>query len=210
MRKCPKCGELIGENVDSCFKCGTKLNFNRQSLKQQLITSSINDLYEYEVVSVTDDVSGALDVNRLSAILKIYASEGWRLKTTITNEIGKNSVGVAFGSVGSGTNATIDQTVLIFERRIETAESVANKLKDKIESLQESEEKEKENENTHVTVTKMEDRLIEIIKNSEQPLKVNEICVALDNKYSTMDILTYLQRLVEKGLVKKEDNSYSV
>lgn len=208
MRKCPKCGELIGENVDSCFKCGTKLNFNRQSLKQQLITSSINDLYEYEVVSVTDDVSGAIDVNRLSAILKIYASEGWRLKTTITNEIGKNSVGVAFGSVGSGTNATIDQTVLIFERRIETAESVAYKLKDKIESLQESEEK--ENKNTHATVTKMEDRLIEIIKNSEQPLKVNEICVALDNKYSTMDILTYLQRLVEKGLVKKEDNSYSV
>lgn len=209
MRKCPKCGELIGENVDSCFKCGTKLNFNRQSLKQQLITSSINDLYEYEVVSITDDVTGAIDVNRLSAILKIYASEGWRLKTTITNEIGKNSVGVAFGSVGSGTNATIDQTILIFERRIETAESVANKLKDKIESLQDSEEKENNN-NTHTTVTKMEDRLIEILKNSEQPLKVNEICVALDNKYSTMDILTYLQRLVEKGLVKKEDNSYSV
>lgn len=209
MRKCPKCGELIGENVDSCFKCGTKLNFNRQSLKQQLITSSINDLYEYEVVSITDDVTGAIDVNRLSAILKIYASEGWRLKTTITNEIGKNSVGVAFGSVGSGTNATIDQTILIFERRIETAESVANKLKDKIESLQDSEEKENNN-NTHTTVTKMEDRLIEILKNSEQPLKVNDICVALDNKYSTMDILTYLQRLVEKGLVKKEDNSYSV
>lgn len=209
MRKCPKCGELIGENVDSCFKCGTKLNFNRQSLKQQLITSSINDLYEYEVVSITDDVTGAIDVNRLSAILKIYASEGWRLKTTITNEIGKNSVGVVFGSVGSGTNATIDQTILIFERRIETAESVANKLKDKIESLQDSEEKENNN-NTHTTVTKMEDRLIEILKNSEQPLKVNEICVALDNKYSTMDILTYLQRLVEKGLVKKEDNSYSV
>lgn len=209
MRKCPKCGELIGENVDSCFKCGTKLNFNRQSLKQQLITSSINDLYEYEVVSITDDVTGAIDVKRLSAILKIYAIEGWRLKTTITNEIGKNSVGVAFGSVGSGTNATIDQTILIFERRIETAESVANKLKDKIESLQDSEEKENNN-NTHTTVTKMEDRLIEILKNSEQPLKVNEICVALDNKYSTMDILTYLQRLVEKGLVKKEDNSYSV
>lgn len=208
MRKCPKCGELIGENVDSCFKCGTKLNFNRQSLKQQLITSSINDLYEYEVVSVTDDVSGVLDIKRLSTILKMYASEGWRLKTTITNEIGKNTIGVAIGSVGTGTNATIDQTVLIFERRIETAESVANKLKDKIDSLQELEEKEKGN--AYTTGVTMEERLIEIIKKSEQPLKVNDICVALDNKYSTMDILTYLQRLVEKGLIKKANNLYSV
>jgi|GEM_PF-910548 hypothetical protein len=208
MRKCPKCGELIGENVDSCFKCGTKLNFNRQSLKQQLITSSINDLYEYEVVSVTDDVSGVLDIKRLSTILKMYASEGWRLKTTITNEIGKNTIGVAIGSVGTGTNATIDQTVLIFERRIETAESVANKLKDKIDSLQELEEKEKGN--AYTTGITMEERLIEIIKKSEQPLKVNDICVALDNKYSTMDILTYLQRLVEKGLIKKANNLYSV
>ena len=208
MRKCPKCGELIGENVDSCFKCGTKLNFNRQSLKQQLITSSINDLYEYEVVSVTDDVSGVLDIKRLSTILKMYASEGWRLKTTITNEIGKNTIGVAIGSVGTGTNATIDQTVLIFERRIETAESVANKLKDKIDSLQELEEKEKGN--AYTTGITMEERLIEIIKKSEQPLKVNDICVALDNKSSTMDIMTYLQRLVEKGLIKKANNLYSV
>ena len=208
MRKCPKCGELIGENVDSCFKCGTKLNFNRQSLKQQLITSSINDLYEYEVVSVTDDVSGVLDIKRLSTILKMYASEGWRLKTTITNEIGKNTIGVAIGSVGTGTNATIDQTVLIFERRIETAESVANKLKDKIDSLQELEEKEKGN--AYTTGITMEERLIEIIKKSEQPLKVNDICVALDNKSSTMDIMTYLQRVVEKGLIKKANNLYSV
>ena len=160
------------------------------------------------MVSVTDDVSGVLDIKRLSTILKMYASEGWRLKTTITNEIGKNTIGVAIGSVGTGTNATIDQTVLIFERRIETAESVANKLKDKIDSLQELEEKEKGN--AYTTGITMEERLIEIIKKSEQPLKVNDICVALDNKYSTMDILTYLQRLVEKGLIKKANNLYSV
>jgi hypothetical protein len=47
-----------------------------------------------------------------------YSSKGYRLISCFTNEAGHNSSGVTIGSYTSGTNATIDQVVLIFEKAV--------------------------------------------------------------------------------------------
>lgn len=80
--------------------------------------AKLNDIYEYKVVTIQDDYDGNISGKRIQDTLNDYASLGWRLKSAITNELGKNEFGVAVTGVGSGTNATIDNTVLIFERRI--------------------------------------------------------------------------------------------
>ena len=47
-----------------------------------------------------------------------YAMEGWKLHSVITNEIGKNISAVRIGGITGGTNATVDEIILIFERMV--------------------------------------------------------------------------------------------
>ncbi len=47
-----------------------------------------------------------------------YAMEGWKLHSVITNEIGKNISAVSIGGITGGTNATVDEIILIFERMV--------------------------------------------------------------------------------------------
>lgn len=84
---------------------------------------NINDQYEYEVVPIIDTSNGATNVNQLQIILSKYSVLGWRLKTIISNELGKNAISIGAGGVSSGTNATIDQLLLIFERKISNAKN---------------------------------------------------------------------------------------
>ena len=77
----------------------------------------INDLYEYDVVTIRDNKVGSTDISSLRAELDKRGREGWRLVNTFTNELGVNSSSFA----GYGTNATIDEVVLIFERCIKRA-----------------------------------------------------------------------------------------
>lgn len=84
---------------------------------------NINDQYEYEVVPIIDTSNGVTNVNQLQIILSKYSVLGWRLKTIISNELGKNAIGIGVGGVSSGTNATIDQLLLIFERKISNAKN---------------------------------------------------------------------------------------
>ncbi|MBQ7810817.1 MAG: DUF4177 domain-containing protein [Clostridia bacterium] len=75
-------------------------------------------LYEYDTVVVYDKRSGGADIEAINRTLMAYAKDGWKLHTAFTNEVGKNSSSVGYGGVSIGTNSTMDQTVLIFERMI--------------------------------------------------------------------------------------------
>jgi len=103
-----------------------KLQENRQKMieaqhnayleKQAVIED--NPLYEYAVETVCDNSDGSANIVALKNLLERYSIDGWRLHTIFSNELGKNSSSVGFGGVASGSNATIDQQVLIFERCI--------------------------------------------------------------------------------------------
>ena len=72
--------------------------------------------YEYQVLSIGDGTSGSLDISKLADQLNALGRDGWHLKCAYTNELGHNTTpGNAFAA---GTNATMDQHILIFERFI--------------------------------------------------------------------------------------------
>ncbi len=78
-------------------------------LRDEIINENI---VEYAVETVYDTSSGVTDIQKFNRVLSSYSAEGWKLKCTFTNELGKNSVSVG----GIGVNSTMDQLILIFER----------------------------------------------------------------------------------------------
>lgn len=74
--------------------------------------------YEYKTISIADESGllkgGRIDINKMSYILNELGLDGWRLVTAYANELGKNMA--AFN--GFGTNSTVDEHILIFERYI--------------------------------------------------------------------------------------------
>lgn len=129
MKKCNNCGELIGDNVDRCFNCGYDVKADREKAlqeekrKQEEIQlekeriASIYGIYEYKTVNIMDDKSGASQMMKINNILNLYGSQGWRLHSIYTNEIGKTSHPSSLGL--ATTNATIDETIIIFERALQ-------------------------------------------------------------------------------------------
>ena len=99
MEENTKCGEMTGDQSEEKIK-------------------ELNDLYEYDVVSILDKEHGGVDTERLSEVIAYPASKGWRLVFAFPNEIGHDSSLSELAGVSIGINATIDQNVLIFERRI--------------------------------------------------------------------------------------------
>lgn len=75
----------------------------------------LNDLYEYDIEIIANKSDGTVDSYSIRTAIAEHAKLGWRLHTMYSNEVGKNSSSY----MGSGTNATICQDVLVFERRIE-------------------------------------------------------------------------------------------
>lgn len=133
MKKCPKCGEYIGDSVNECFNCHYNYSYGRivkpnemlqvqqeiekkEKQKQEQICK--NPLFEYETVIINDNTDGTVDEFMLQTTLKGYSEGGWRLHSIFTNEIGKTTSAISVGFIGGGINATIEQTVLIFERCI--------------------------------------------------------------------------------------------
>lgn len=148
MKNCPNCGELIGDNAKECFKCHYSYTHRRvitsdemknkreekeraqrqvqeqieaEQLERQKALEEreaslrkINACYEYRVETITDLYNGAINVVQMQNILADYAKRGWRLHSVFTNELGKN--GVTANNVN--INATMDQTILVFERYI--------------------------------------------------------------------------------------------
>ncbi len=78
-----------------------------------------NPKYEYKTVVVADEMNGGANIDSINTILNSYASQGWKLHTAFTNELGKNTSSGGYGGVSMGSNATIDEVILIFERCID-------------------------------------------------------------------------------------------
>lgn len=142
MKECPNCKELIGDNARTCFNCNydfslrkvldrkqiqqikaseydTQQEILRRSKIEQEIKEeqlSKNPRYEYKVETIPDLLSGEPDTYKLQQVLTEYANDGWRLHTALTNETGKNSATTSIINLGLTINATIDTTILIFER----------------------------------------------------------------------------------------------
>ncbi|MBQ2061100.1 MAG: DUF4177 domain-containing protein [Oscillospiraceae bacterium] len=74
--------------------------------------------YEYKTLSFSDNDSGELSTQFVTIQLNDLALDGWRLVSAYSNELGHNSHSSGFGGLSTGTNATIDQHILIFERFI--------------------------------------------------------------------------------------------
>ena len=55
-------------------------------------------------------ILGKFDKEAVEKVLTEYATQGWHLHSSFSNEVGKNAA--------VGINATINQTILIFERCI--------------------------------------------------------------------------------------------
>lgn len=133
MKTCPKCGELSGDNADKCFNCFYEFDSYAETKRQRELAQmkiekatrqkeviySMNDIYEYDVVSLRDTKYGSSDIASLQEILSEHGKDGWRLVNTVTNEVGHNSSSTSFGGMTVGTNATIDQMILIFERCVQ-------------------------------------------------------------------------------------------
>ena len=145
MKTCPKCNEILGDGVDVCFNCNYSFKLKKVLTREEIAEKRTNEdnlrkrqqeieeenkeikekqlnknpKYEYSAVSIRDDTNGRIDINAIQKMLDLYAEEGWRLHSVFTNELGKNEVAL----FANGINATIDQTILIFERCIKPGEN---------------------------------------------------------------------------------------
>ena len=81
-----------------------------------------NAVFEYAVESFQDNADGSANTTLIAATISAYAARGWRLHKVMVNELGRNSNTSGIGGITSGTNSTIDQTILIFERCVKPAE----------------------------------------------------------------------------------------
>lgn len=140
MKNCPNCNELLGDSVTECFNCHYSYIYKRVITKDEQMVKkkqqmkelekreeenrlkqaqlSKNPLFEYKVIVINDLSSGQVDNIKIQETLNEWSEKGWRLHSIYSSEIGKNSTGISIAGFGSITNATIDQTVLIFERCI--------------------------------------------------------------------------------------------
>ena len=105
--------KLKSENID--IDNILNIRESNSTLKNIL---SINDQYEYDVVVINDNRDGSIDATQLEKELVQHSVFGWRLKNLLTNELGKSATGIGINGVSADTNATIDQLILIFERKI--------------------------------------------------------------------------------------------
>ena len=137
MKTCPKCKELVGDNVDSCFNCNYNFILKRVPSYEETIEFQENiaavkkkqeeerieliksaPRYEYTTARIIDNADGSTNQMQLQSVLMEYANAGWKVQSVITNEIGKNVSSVSIGRFTGGTYATMDEVILIFERMI--------------------------------------------------------------------------------------------
>ena len=76
------------------------------------------DYCKQVIARVLDNRDGSTNRTQLQSVLMEYAGDGWKLHSVITNELGENSNTVGIGGLKSGTNASIDEILLIFERMV--------------------------------------------------------------------------------------------
>ena len=89
----------------------TMLNLKQEAKRK-------NMKVEYAVETVRDRDSGGADETQLASVLSMYGERGWQLKFCFTDEVGVENHSATVGGITTGTNATINEIVLIFERII--------------------------------------------------------------------------------------------
>ena len=78
--------------------------------------------YQYKVISLLDigglfrSNSGRVNTEAMMQALNELGMEGWHLVTAYSNELGKNAMSGGAGGFIMGTNSTVDENILIFER----------------------------------------------------------------------------------------------
>ena len=122
---CKKCGSVNPNGAVICSNCNAQMNKTNLSFaeakrkaeneenKKQTYAKQSGE-YEYDVVTVVNTRAGLTDVDAIKRILDEKSSQGWRLISAYSNELGKNALSV----MGFGTNTTASQDVLYFERKI--------------------------------------------------------------------------------------------
>lgn len=88
----------------------------RNEMIDHLKSRGLDGYYEYTTISLVDKDGGYIDAGTITANLNELGLHGWRLVTGFSNEIGHNSSSAGLFGISAGTNATIDQNVLILER----------------------------------------------------------------------------------------------
>ena len=78
--------------------------------------SNAGGYWEYKAISLVDGDSGYILPDQLERNINELGRQGWRLRCAYSNEIGRTSQSSGAYGMTSGTNATIDQNILIFER----------------------------------------------------------------------------------------------
>lgn len=72
--------------------------------------------WEYKTIVLADDNSGGIYASTIENTLNEYALDGWRLKNSYANELGKNSFSGEVSGLSLGINSTKDQHIFILER----------------------------------------------------------------------------------------------
>lgn len=190
-----------------------------------------NDLYEYSVETLRDERTGCINVQHLQKLLDDYASKGWRLKTTLINELGKNRTSVGYGGISVGTNATVDETILIFERKIRTSseiEEINRKVKEeeakRIENEKRLRELEREELNSlseRVNSKMPSDELLiiyrkvpdkknffyRLVEDFGEPITIAECRKMFDDEIDLMEIASYFTALQNEGKLSKDEDT---
>ena len=89
---------------------------------ENLTKMGLDGYYEYKVISLLDESgffkkkSGSVDTTAMTETLNQLGIEGWHLVTAYSNELGKNAMSGGIGGAMLGTNSTVDENILIFER----------------------------------------------------------------------------------------------
>lgn len=126
--KCPNCNKELTMSQITVEEWRTFDDAQKQQLKAEWsdlikpVSSKmkdddlipLNDIYEYEVIKLTNVNHGSIDVKLMESTLNEHARNGWHLKAMYSNELGKNALAIN----GFGMNETVCEDVLIFERRV--------------------------------------------------------------------------------------------
>ena len=111
----------ISSNHEKKFGIGMRASIRikeeneKKEIKHRNYAKSLNEFYEYDVVTIINENHGRVDKERMMKILAEHAHNGWKLHTIYSNELGKNALNL----LGFGVNSTACEDVLIFERRIQ-------------------------------------------------------------------------------------------
>lgn len=124
MIKCPRCGMWNEEYTERCVACNTTLELTDEQKREliledrQKVIEKYGKIYEYQVERIVDNNRGATNIDIMEQTIFRMAIDGWRLHTVFTNELGRNQQTFSGHGMANGTNETIDEVVLIFEREI--------------------------------------------------------------------------------------------